>query len=846
MLSLNANWLTAMKKARPEIRVLLNLTTAVGVTHQFLSGLSSIFHKPTSLKDCTAITTEIEIPDRKPQVSSVTANLEMDQKVSDLVVNNYLRGKKADLLIGEASLAEADYEEYITGAVDDAVPINNAKNLRLNIKDVPKYLLDANVAGYWIGQHPLEVAYNILTRAGVPSSQITTADFTPANFTTISHFVISSGYYAGAGQNAVVIGHAPVPTPALFLLGAIAEVLDGMIWIDELGKFRFTRFDAAGSLARTLTDPDDIMELVQVDSVGKLYNRITVESHYYPPTDYFAERYEQNDEDSQANYAWPGESEKIIEYKVQDQWSRSGAHLEVAVDAVATTIKLYGYVHGFAGTRWPGFPAGSQPADAVLSGGRLGYIKIDDEIMECTAVSVNNTQFSRYSQLDFATGNSVVIDVPYHITYTVVRGRKGTSAAAHAIDAQAIDLTLSVYLADSLLTRFCNGAPVIEITTSLRHFDLQLGDLVAVVSSRYRAYGKSALTSSTAWEIIGKDVVIFGDEPHIKFTLAWATDSAAPSPTVQPRSKKPWPWKKARQNEYAMIGSDVGQKHIISGFTVTRIAALQVRVAAGVASGLTGRYETDTSTDKTLTASKDTYIRLDLLTAHILFEEVANGAAEPARLATQIPLAIVVTDGSDVVTITDMRDTRALSSNKVAAEGPQVLLDNPNFELGDVGWATKDGWAIGVGNARDGKRNAYIAAAVGDFFLRNDQIFKVREGEKYYAEAWFKSTGGADGTATVRIQWLDIDKAEISQSTGSGVTATTTYAMDSIKAEAPSGACYARIGVGLNAAGTTGTWYVDDVIGKASVTYHQTNFASTITQGKLFNVSGQIYSKGKF
>jgi len=181
----------------------------------------------------------------------------------------------------------------------------------------------------------------------------------------------------------------------------------------------------------------------------------------------------------------------------------------------------------------------------------------------------------------------------------------------------------------------------------------------------------------------------------------------------------------------------------------------------------------------------------------------------------------------------------------VAAEGPQVLCDNPNFELGDVGWSTKDGWLIGAGsNARDGKRHAKIAAAVGDFFLRNDQIFKVREGEKYYAEAWFKSTGGADGTATARIQWLDINKDEISQSTGAGVTATTTYLIDHVTAKAPAGACYARVGVGLNAAGTTGTWYADDVQAKASVTYNQMNTTSTLSQGKLFNVSGQIYSKG--
>ena len=62
------------------------------------------------------------------------------------------------------------------------------------------------------------------------------------------------------------------------------------------------------------------------------------------------------------------------------------------------------------------------------------------------------------------------------------------------------------------------------------------------------------------------------------------------------------------------------------------------------------------ATAKTYTASKDTYVYLDF-TGTYSYEEVANNAAQPTTPDNSILLAKVVTDATDVSSVTDLRQT---------------------------------------------------------------------------------------------------------------------------------------------------------------------------------------------
>lgn len=69
-------------------------------------------------------------------------------------------------------------------------------------------------------------------------------------------------------------------------------------------------------------------------------------------------------------------------------------------------------------------------------------------------------------------------------------------------------------------------------------------------------------------------------------------------------------------------------------------------------------------TSRTFTASKDTYVSI-AQNGSIAYSEVANGAAQPALPSNSNWLAKVVTSGSAVTGVTDMRQTAPIASHNV-------------------------------------------------------------------------------------------------------------------------------------------------------------------------------------
>jgi hypothetical protein len=63
-----------------------------------------------------------------------------------------------------------------------------------------------------------------------------------------------------------------------------------------------------------------------------------------------------------------------------------------------------------------------------------------------------------------------------------------------------------------------------------------------------------------------------------------------------------------------------------------------------------------TATEKTYTASKDTWVYIDI-NSTFQYEEVANGAAQPTEPSNSLLLAKVVTDADNITGVTDHRTT---------------------------------------------------------------------------------------------------------------------------------------------------------------------------------------------
>lgn len=260
--------------------------------------------------------------------------------------------------------------------------------------------------------------------------------------------------------------------------------------------------------------------------------------------------YTDEDSTSKSNYAWSDGSSGVYNHTKETSWIDGAGPLyeDIAIGASSFKVgtvanstsfdKISSYNHGMCGTGNVSINRGVNPhratqgsEDYELGTSKKGYFKINDEIIECNASDINGIIGSTYSY-----GIDANIDDPYngddtkklrsvYIRYDVAtRGYGSTSAAAHDEFDTVIDLTLAKHHADTVLARFANAAPTIDLLVSFAHSDLQIGDLVNLVSDKYINYNADGLASgnTTKWEIIGKNFDVFASPPGVFLTLSRA------------------------------------------------------------------------------------------------------------------------------------------------------------------------------------------------------------------------------------------------------------------------------------------------------------------------------------
>lgn len=92
-----------------------------------------------------------------------------------------------------------------------------------------------------------------------------------------------------------------------------------------------------------------------------------------------------------------------------------------------------------------------------------------------------------------------------------------------------------------------------------------------------------------------------------------------------------------------------------SGHLPVTSTDLTSNISAGT-SYVNGYRVVTNATSKTYTASKDTYVYIDINGA-FQYQEVANGASQPSDPSNSLLLALVVTDSDNITTVTDKRQT---------------------------------------------------------------------------------------------------------------------------------------------------------------------------------------------
>jgi hypothetical protein len=91
---------------------------------------------------------------------------------------------------------------------------------------------------------------------------------------------------------------------------------------------------------------------------------------------------------------------------------------------------------------------------------------------------------------------------------------------------KATDITAVHMTNERILSRCAYGMPVLNISVSLKHVDLEIGDFVSVTHPVYLSHQASGSNSVTVFEITRKEVIISEDSPRVDLQLAWVRQGA--------------------------------------------------------------------------------------------------------------------------------------------------------------------------------------------------------------------------------------------------------------------------------------------------------------------------------
>mgnify|MGYP006397960561 CR=1 FL=1 len=857
-ITLSANFQTAFNAASIQPVIWAQITSGADTaTFVTLTSPPSSIDGFASISGITAISPKVDPYTRKTQTGGVTLRLADDGSIRSVVSNatgvNPLKGKQIEIKLGEQSMSAAsDFAPLFKGLIDDVVPSDGY--IDLICVDVFELAKDRLFAGAWVNSHPLEVVSDLLINgAGVPSAQVdsgASGTIHPDTNTAISHFCMTSVRGVGDWQHTARFvgdlypGKNDGAVEVRKVIDAVASMLGGSFYADQSGVVKFRRFDPTAAISRTWTG-EDYSDIAATQTMTGMVNQVVID---VGSGDY-SRRLVLKDSASITRYGRT--------YEQAYTWPLGGAISELQAPASGagvfelgsgvTTITLIGYqASGFSGTR---DALGSPSSAAAVSGSRLLYLKLGDEIISCPAIATDTTRTTIWREVDangeLTTSPTTQTEIPNHLTLTSCnRGQLGSSAAAHrtgpaSFSNHAVDLTMAVDFALLILRRFSNGAPIIECNTSLQEIDLEVGDFVGIdwVEGIWPGQGLDGFDQSVdgnKFEVIEKSIDV--DSGSIKWRLCVATIGSPISLTEV--------WNLHNPAEYGGDDSEIDHQIAVhspyfcgwvvdDGLAVSDAGGRNITIATGVAkfgpsSAVLGAAETIT-----LDASKDHWIGIDCATRQMIVQTVTTSANEPEISGLEVRLAYVQTDSSDITTLFDLRNHHPISPGVIASEedSAQNLVKNGSFEAWCwSGTAPPSAWTLTAGvwqtvAAREagevghGRYSIKFPAST-EPALKSD-LFPIDQSGIYYGSFLAKGPSGSR-EFRMRVYFFQADRTTAASTASidvhSGTRTTTGWVAYASTFSTPSNAAWGQ--VELIATNHTGSVYIDKVaISRATPTF---------------------------
>ncbi|MEK0431763.1 MAG: hypothetical protein RL139_1567 [Gemmatimonadota bacterium] len=563
---------------------------------------------PNSVADVRAVTQEIDPISRVSTVGRISIVWKADGFMRRIASIYRLKGKAVTIKLGAQSLTSIfDWAPVALVVIAEVLPAEDS--IVMTCADASVFTRDATAFGNYMHKHPLTAASGLLVAAGQPSALYNLSSLDYTTYPTQSHWNTLRSQRATFSeyplQNAIV-----EPESVTEMVQHLIGLTGGSVLVDETGPLTFTPYSSGATSVRAFTT-DDIDDLEQVSTFENLFNRIEFYFAKLKGGD-FAEQWTIEDDDSQSNYAYPGEATTTYAKHIESPWLRGVAKLwgdlpSAATVAAqgwgsATTMDVKGAIQaGFCGTRvtpnlsYSAYATGAlsdyqASADQLNGTTRVAYFRlrgIDRAGVERTEV-VKATAFSAALSPVVGGGSFTVNNTPSpdadgnyrpaHGRFTVVRAQLGTSEVDWFVtggaapvdpsvppapiakfgDISVSDITIPVAVCQRILNRCANGVPILRVRVPTRHHDIQIADFVTIDHGVVLKYGLDGSPSTTKWEVVGKEVRALDDSPGVVLRLAWVSDASTYTPSFAYRGDDLPLWAVYTEMVFLVVNDDAG------------------------------------------------------------------------------------------------------------------------------------------------------------------------------------------------------------------------------------------------------------------------------------------------
>mgnify|MGYP003641781160 CR=1 FL=1 len=865
--TLNTNFIKAMGRAtvEPVVHCSIALSGTTMDFHNSPEALDSTVTGDPLLGEVTSISQSVDPVSRKVQHGEMTFTIVDDGKIRGLVSTQSFSEKVITVKLGSTGLALSDFVGIFKGPIVSVIPqegaiVIKAASFTHQFKGVKTYRT-------YIGDHPFSVVSQMLQDCGVAAGDIDSASFTPSNHADISHYNYSSfvfynsdastppGLSGGVGVLDDTEGHRRLASQEVDIEDFVNESMkltrSTLVHDPASGDIKIVRYDSTASVTKHFTT-DEYTDFQQVDSGQGIITEVKTALAKTSAEDILI----QSDATAATNLGASDYSHTI------GYLSGTSIITGNSLAGSSTALTAIGGEGGITGTRGL---TGTQPADAAISSGRPWYAVYRQEVLKSTTAFTSNANFLNviHSLRDHdgdLTGSTEEAPIGL-ITTLVSRPFAGTEADGvenTAVGVAAIvDVTPAFDYGSYLLNRFSNTCPKLIIFIGLEHLNLEIGDLVSLDNDLFLSteLGLDGLDSGVKFEITKREVMPLGDSVGIELELTYATKTSAPSVTIATKPPAAISTDFGRVPKTSLMAARAGalNSSVLDNQTntlaVTATSGLGISIAGGLALASGTAIASNSAHTLTMTASKHTYLGLNMLTGGIISQEVATSAEEPSLAAGELRLGKVITNGSAVTSIEDLRNFGSVSIEQIDKQAlhPGVnRMWNPSFDIWPDPGKICPAWSVSSGVIGTDFKRSGSATHSGRYNLRtldtstvvtaiSDKV-PVDKNKPYRAAAWVYQD--SSHAITLKVYWWKTDRS------ASSTASSTVYSASPTDSEwvniggvvsPPSDAAYASIELSRAASpGDEGFW--DDV----SLTVEPVSFSAYISSDQTPSTQAKI------